>query len=412
MSWRWLLVTTVVSAQYERFPSLVKPPADPILGLKALYVADEASEKMEFTIGAYRTDDGKPWVLPSVAEATARVVNENHEYLPIEGYGPFLRGSEQLLYGIYNYSSVIASVQALSGTGAVRLALEFLQRHWPQKTVLLPGTTWSNHKNIVRDAGYEDVKTYRYLKENKFDIHGLLEDLRAAPEKSIVLFHLCAHNPSGIDPSMKEWNQIANVVFEKNLLPLFDSAYLGFATGDVDNDARPFRLFVDRGLQPWAAVSFSKNFGLYSERVGAVHATMETKDERDAVIGHFKLLSRAMFSNPPAFGARIVAEILHDADLKARWLRDLKIMADRITAMRSLLKAKLEELGGDWSHITSQIGMFSFTGLTRDQVLKLRSKHHIYLLENGRLSMAGVNTQNVNRLALAIADVLESNDEL
>mmetsp|Transcript_9984 Transcript_9984/g.32554 ORF Transcript_9984/g.32554 Transcript_9984/m.32554 type:complete len:289 (+) Transcript_9984:1389-2255(+) len=281
---------------------------------------------------------------------------------------------------------------------------------------MIPKTTWSNHRNIARDAGFqgEALAAYRYLDAatNRLDIGGMLADLEAAPDQSIVLLHLCAHNPSGVDPTLEQWHRIADVVARKKMLPLFDSAYLGFASGDVDRDAKPFRLFVEKNLQPWACVSFSKNFGLYSERVGAVHATVASDDEKRNVVGHVKLIARPLYSNPPAFGARLVATILDDPKLEASWRQSLTVMADRIRSTRSLLRTKLEErTKTPWNHVTDQIGMFSFTGLEKDHVRSLREKHHIYILDNGRVSMAGVNNHNVDKLADAIADVLQEEKE-
>lgn len=394
-----------------RWGSIEEPAADPILGLKALYAADQAENKIDLAVGAYRTAHGAPWVLPPVVEARRRLMGKalQHEYLPIEGLGAFRLAVESLLYG--NATDVHrVTIQALSGTGAVRLALEFMARFY-RRPLYLPKITWSNHWNIARDAGFTDAKAYSYLKADglSLDFDAMYADIEAAEDGAIVLLHLCAHNPTGVDPSISQWRRLAELFSYKHMLPLFDSAYVGFASGDVDRDSAPFRLFVDRGLAPWACVSFSKNFGLYSERVGALHATVSNTNEAAAVLGHLKKVARAMYSNPPAFGARIVATVLDDPSLKASWLESLRVMSTRIADMRALLRRHLETLCPDrsWNHITDQIGMFSFTGIARPLVLQLRAEHHVYMLENGRVSMAGVNSANVVPLANAIAAVLK-----
>ena len=415
----WLALYAAGSGAQEcasRWGAVEVPAADPILGIKAQFLEDEEEDKINLSVGAYRDDEGKPWVLPPVKAARERLAGPNatteHEYLSIDGFGAYNAHAQSLLYGPAEADHHVVTVQALSGTGAVRLAMEFLERHYPgPRVAMIPKVTWSNHWNIFKDAGWSDARPYTYLDATglQLDWPALVADLEAAPDGAVVLLHLCAHNPSGVDPSKDQWVELASLVKRKQLFPLFDSAYLGFATGDLDADAWPFRHFLNEGLAPWACVSFSKNFGLYSERTGAVHATVATPTEADAVRGHMKKVARAMYSNPPAFGARVVAEVLGDPQLKADWLDTLKVMSSRIGDMRTALKAKLDALdtGRDWSHITSQIGMFSYTGLKKSEVLKLRKDHHVYMLESGRVSMAGINTNNVDKLASAIAAVLE-----
>ncbi|KAH8072011.1 hypothetical protein JL721_3918 [Aureococcus anophagefferens] len=324
----------------SRWGDVAVPPADPVLGIKAQFVADDTPTKIGLSVGAYRDDDGNPWVLPPVEAARERLFGPNgtttHEYLSIDGFERYNKLAQGLLYG-------------------------------PEE---------ANHDVVNRGAA---VGVVEFVGGPRGGAGG----------GSVVLLHLCAHNPSGVDPSRDQWKELAALVKRKGLFPLFDSAYLGFATGDLDADAWPFRYFLQQGLAPWACVSFSKNFGLYSERTGAVHATVASPHEADAVRGHLKKVARAMYSNPPAFGARV--------------------MSSRIGDMRTALRAKLDSLdtGRDWSHITSQIGMFSYTGMTKSEVLKIREKHHVYVLESGRISMAGINTKNVDQLATAIADVLE-----
>ena len=394
------------AAKTARFAKLQVPPKDPILGVKEEFLNDNAAGKINLSVGAYRTDDGKPWVLPPVAEARKRLIEGHleHEYLPSTGLKSYCDRVDLLLRGASSPTS--ATVQALSGTGGLRLCFEFLRRHL-SSIVYVPSTTWSNHWNVLRDAGC-DARKYAYLDGSglRLDWPQLINDLNNAEEGSIVLLHLCAHNPSGVDPSSDQWTELCALCKRRKLLPVFDSAYLGFASGNVDQDAQPFRLFCEQGLDPWACISFSKNFGLYSERAGAIVASCASTSEAQAVWGHLGKLARALYSNPPAFGARIVDTILADPRLEEEWRGCLVTMSGRIADMRSKLRKALEEYTGrDWSHITSQVGMFSYTGLTASQVLMLRKKH-IYLLESGRLSMAGVTSTNVEPLARAIAAVL------
>ena len=420
-----------------RFDALQVPPKDPILGVKEEFLADAATDKINLSVGAYRTDEGTPWVLPPVAEARKRLIEGKleHEYLPSTGLKSYCDRVDLLLRG--KTSETSATVQGLSGTGGLRLCFEFLRRHH-SPVVYVPAVTWSNHWNVLRDAGC-DARPYAYLDGIRLDWPKLVADLEQAEEGAIILLHLCAHNPSGVDPTPQQWSQLCDLCKRKRFLPVFDSAYLGFASGDVDKDAAPFRLFCENGLQPWACISFSKNFGLYSERAGAIVASCASSREASAVRGHLGKLARALYSNPPAFGARVVDAVLADPALEARWRECLVVMSGRIADMRAKLRSALEaRTSRDWwhtawqsssarrrrgatpstrrclpeacfphrSHITSQVGMFSYTGLNKQQVLRLRAEHHVYMLESGRLSMAGVTSKNVEPLAAAIAAVL------
>ena len=424
-------------ATTARFDALQVPAKDPILGVKEEFLADAATDKINLSVGAYRTDEGTPWVLPPVAEARKRLIEGKleHEYLPSTGLKSYCDRVDLLLRG--KTSDTSATVQGLSGTGGLRLCFEFLRRHH-SPVVYVPAVTWSNHWNVLRDAGC-DARKYTYLDGIKLDWPKLVADLEQADEGAIILLHLCAHNPSGVDPSSEQWRELCALCQRKRFLPVFDSAYLGFASGNVDKDAAPFRLFCDEGLQPWACISFSKNFGLYSERAGAIVASCASAREAAAVRGHLGKLARALYSNPPAFGARVVDAVLADAALEARWRECLVVMSGRIADMRAKLRSALEaRTARDWfvhcvgievrasaraidatasarwrdgrcprrSHITSQVGMFSYTGLNKQQVLRLRAEHHVYMLESGRLSMAGVTSKNVEPLAAAIAAVL------
>jgi aspartate aminotransferase len=336
------------------------------------------------------------------------------EYLPIDGLAPYITGAQRLLFGA-NCQAVkdgrIASVQTISGTGSLRVGFEFLGQFLP-KTVLISNPTWLNHKSIVEKANLKWVEYPYYCpKTHGVNIKGLLETLEKAPAGSIVLLHACAHNPTGVDPTQAEWKQIAEVMKKNSLFPYFDSAYQGFASGDLDKDAWAIRYFLEQGFQMLVSQSFAKNMGLYGERIGALHIVCTNKDVRDKVLSQVRPIIRANYSNPPLHGARIAEKVLNDKANFEAWRSELKAVAERIILMRTTLRKKLEDLKtpgisisklGTWNHITDQIGMFSYTGLSEKACDILIKKYHIYLLRSGRISMAGINTKNVNYLAESI----------
>ncbi|KAG2484886.1 hypothetical protein HYH03_016367 [Edaphochlamys debaryana] len=306
----------------------------------------------------------------------------------------------------------VATVQALSGTGALRVGAEFLAAHLPStapRVVYLPSPTWGNHKTIFAKAGFQ-VREYRYFdaatRGLAFD--GMCADLASAPRGAVLLLHACAHNPTGVDPSPQQWARILALAQEKALLPFFDSAYQGFASGDLDADAASLRLFVRSGLELVLAQSFAKNMGLYGERAGALSVVCKCKDTAGRVESQLKMVIRPMYSNPPMHGAAIAAKVLGDARLREMWRVELKGMAERIISMRRALYDALYErnVPGDWSFVLKQIGMFSYTGLSRVQCQKLVNKWHIHLTLDGRISMAGLSAQKAPYLADAIADVV------
>jgi len=337
----------------------------------------------------------------------------DHEYLPITGLKDFVESATELTFGQdseYIKDDRIAALQSLSGTGSLRLIAQFIERfglNGVKPTIMLPNPTWGNHFPIFEHACLETA-TYRYYDPETigFDVKGMLEDISNAPP-SVILLHACAHNPTGVDPSPEEWASIAEVVKAKGHFVIFDNAYQGFASGDTDKDIASVHQFLELGIPMAICQSFSKNFGLYGHRIGLTSIVCENKDEKERVMSHLKILARAMWSNPPIQGARLVAGVLSDPGLKTQWQGEIKIMADRIISMRHALKDGLKECGSihNWDHITNQIGMFSFTGLNAEQCDLLMSKHDVYLTRNGRISMAGVSSENVKRLAGAIHDV-------
>ena len=299
----------------------------------------------------------------------------------------------------------VAACQTISGTGAVRLGADFLAR-FAKAPVYIPNPTWANHRSIFADAGFTDIREYPYWDPatRGLNFKGIMEVFNSAPEKSILLIHPCAHTPTGVDPTFEQWKEIARVCQERNLVVFFDSAYQGFASGSLEKDAQAVRYFVSLGLELLIAQSYSKNFGLYNERCGCLSVVAQSSDKAKEASSQLCKLVRACYSNPPAFGARIVQHVLNSPELYAEWKQQLEGMANRIIAMRNALFNRLKELQtpGTWNHITDQIGMFSFTGLSPAQVKVLRDKYHVYMTDNGRISMAGLNTKNVARFADAI----------
>lgn len=318
--------------------------------------------------------------MPSVREAEKKVVDSalDKEYAGITGVPNFTKAALKLAYGADSKplsEDCIAVTQSISGTGALRIGGAFLERHYPgPKTIYIPTPSWANHNAVFKDSGLK-VEKYRYYNKDTIglDFEGMIADIKAMPKNSIVLLHACAHNPTGVDPTEEQWTKIADAVKEGDHFPFFDMAYQGFASGDTSKDAFALRHFIKEGLRPVLAQSFAKNMGLYGERVGAFSVVCESAEEKKRVDSQIKILVRPLYSNPPVHGARIASEILNDASLNKQWLGEVKGMADRIITMRALLKENLEKLGSkhDWSHITSQIGMFAYTGLTAEQMDKL-----------------------------------------
>jgi aspartate/tyrosine/aromatic aminotransferase len=375
-------------------------------------MADKDERKVDLGIGAYRTDEGKPLVLNVVKKVEHQVVNSNmnKEYAPIEGEPLFRTAAAKLMFGPESKAikeKRIATVQSLSGTGSLRLGAEFVAQFLKGSAVLISKPTWGNHNAVFQKAGVKQL-TYEYWnsKTRGLDMAGMLANLQSAPNKSIVLLHVCAHNPTGVDPTQAQWKQIAAVMKEKGHFPFFDCAYQGFATGDLSADNYPVRLFIELGFEMVVCQSFAKNFGLYAERIGALHVVVNNPAMTAPVVSQLAVIIRPMYSNPPRHGAHIVSAILNDPKLFAEWEAELKGMANRIKDMRTALLSELKKLKtpGDWSHIVTQIGMFSYTGLSPKQVDKMIKTHHVYMLGNGRISMAGVNTKNVAYLANAIHD--------
>ncbi|XP_024004001.1 aspartate aminotransferase, mitochondrial [Eutrema salsugineum] len=305
----------------------------------------------------------------------------------------------------------IAAVQALSGTGACRMFADFQKRFCPGSQIYIPVPTWSNHHNIWRDADVPQKTYHYYHPESKgLNFSGLMDDVKNAPEGSFFLLHACAHNPTGVDPTDEQWREISQLFKAKKHFAFFDMAYHGFASGDPARDAKSIRIFLEDGHHIGISQSYAKNMGLYGQRVGCLSVLCADEKQAVTVKSQLQQLARPMYSNQPLHGAQIVSTILGDPELKSLWLKEVKIMADRIIGMRTTLRESLEKLGSplSWEHVTKQIGMFCYSGLTPEQVDRLTSEYHIYMTRNGRISMAGVTTENVGYLANAIHEVTKS----
>mmetsp|Transcript_23820 Transcript_23820/g.36819 ORF Transcript_23820/g.36819 Transcript_23820/m.36819 type:complete len:456 (+) Transcript_23820:28-1395(+) len=401
-------VDSTVSESFSYLDGVEQGAPDAILGIAQAFKACEDPRKVNVCVGAYRDSSGTPWVLPSVRAAEKQMLDTgaNKEYLPIDGDAEYVKKALTFAYGADAPLERIAGVQSLSGTGACRIGGEFLGRFLPEGTkILIPNPTWGNHIAIFKEAGLV-VERYRYYSRatNGLDADGLLEDISSAPDQSVILLHACAHNPTGCDPPMDVWKKIADICREKGHIVFFDSAYQGFASGDAEKDAQALRFFMDEGLPVMLAQSFAKNFGLYGERTGTLSIVCADEEQRERVMSQLKLVIRPMYSSPPLHGSSIVRTVLSDEKLTAQYYEECKTMADRIGLMRTTLVEKLKEAGSthDWSHVTEQIGMFAFTGMNEDMCDEMTNDYAIYMTRDGRISLAGLNENNVEYVASAI----------
>ncbi|KAM1022478.1 hypothetical protein ACFX15_042606 [Malus domestica] len=391
------------------FSHVPQVPEVPLYAMQAAYGKDPSPQKLNLGIGVYRTEDGRPVLLDVVSRAERLLVNDLSsfkEYLPITGMPDFNRLSAALVLGADSPAirdNRVTTAQCLSGSGSIRIGADFLAKHYGQhRIVYMSQQTYGNHPNFFSAAGIA-IKTYRYYDPGTrgLDFQGMLEDLRSSPTGAIVLLQACAQNPTGVDPTMSQWEQIRQLMRSKGLLPFFDCAYQGFVSGNLEEDAQSIRLFVADGGESLIAQSYSKNMGLYGERVGALSIVCKTAEVASNVESQLKLVIRPMYSNPPIHGAAIVAAILKDRDMYNEWSNEVKAMADRLMSMRQHLFNALRT-PGDWSHIIRQVGMFTFSGLSPEQVAFITKEYHIYLPSDGRINMAGLGPKTVPHLADAI----------
>lgn len=401
------------------FGHIKEAPIDPILGTTIKFNADKDTRKINLGVGAYRDENGKPFVLNVVKEAEKEMLEElgtklNKEYSTIDGPEELKSLTAKLCFGAESPAlkeGRMASMQALSGTGALRVLAEFVKDHMPKESheVWCSTPTWGNHGAIFKAGGLA-VKEYPYWSGDTKSVNfsGMMGALKQAPAGALVLLHACAHNPTGVDLSEAQWRELAALMKERSLIPLMDSAYQGYASGDLDKDAFAVRLFESMGFEMFMCQSFAKNLGLYGERIGMLHVICATVEHQKAVLSQLKMVVRPMYSSPPKHGAHLVMKVLGDAARFGRWKAELKAMADRILEVRKMLREGLEKKGtpGTWNHITDQIGMFSFTGLTEPMCERLIQEHHIYLLKSGRISLAGLNKSNVQYMVDCVDEVV------
>ncbi|EDK27267.1 aspartate aminotransferase [Vibrionales bacterium SWAT-3] len=395
------------------FEKVLAAPADPILGLTEEFKNDSRAEKINLGVGIYKNEDGQTPVLKTVKKAEAALLEneKTKSYLTIEGTAEYGLAVQKLLFGsdaeIVN-SQRAKTAQAPGGTGALRVAGEFIKRQLGDVKIWISNPTWANHNGVFAAAGIETARYSYYNAETKDkDFAGMVADLEKASEGDIVLLHGCCHNPTGIDPTAEEWEVLAKLVAEKKLLPLFDFAYQGFAKG-VEEDAAGLRTFAKYNKEILVASSFSKNFGLYNERVGAFTLVAESADVATTAFSQVKSIIRSIYSNPPAHGSAVVTHILGDAGLRAEWEAEVAEMRDRIQEMRELFVATLKSEGvdADFTFIERQNGMFSFSGLSKEQVNRLKDEFAIYIVGSGRISVAGMTKSNMGPLCKGIAAVL------
>lgn len=386
-------------------------PPDPILGLSEAFKRDPNPQKINLSVGVYQDEAGRTPILRCVKQAEQRLVEQetNKSYLGIDGLADYVGHVRQLVFGSNVPAERIATVQTPGGTGALRVAAELLARQFPTAKVWISQPTWVNHPQIFKAAGLT-VETYPYLggSGQQLDLEGMLGALASAAPGDVVCLHACCHNPSGIDPSAEQWQQIVELLKQRQLLPLIDFAYQGFGQG-LREDALGIETCARAGLELMVCSSFSKNFGLYAERVGALSIVAPTPDAAAATLSQLKAVIRSNYSNPPKHGAAIVSLVLSDPELRALWENEVGEMRTRIRSMRELFVKTLKAKGvaRDFSFLLNQRGMFSFSGLTPMQVDELRSKHSIYIVSSGRINVAGMTEANMQPLCEAIADVLK-----
>ncbi|MBK6928257.1 MAG: aspartate/tyrosine/aromatic aminotransferase [Comamonadaceae bacterium] len=395
------------------FTAVEMAPRDPILGLNEQFAADTNPNKVNLGVGVYFDDNGKLPLLECVqaAEKTMMEKPAARGYLPIDGIAAYDAAVKSLVFGADSEpvkSGRIATVQGIGGTGGLKIGADFLKKLNPAAKVLISDPSWENHRALFSSAGFI-VESYRYYDAatRGVDFTGMLADLNAAAPGTIILLHACCHNPTGYDITGAQWDQVIAVVKAKNLVPFLDMAYQGFGNG-ITEDGAVIGKFVAAGLDFFVSTSFSKSFSLYGERVGALSVLCASKEEADRVLSQLKIVIRTNYSNPPIHGGAVVAAVLGSPELRAMWEKELAAMRVRIKAMRQKLVDGLKAAGvqQDMSFITTQIGMFSYSGLTKDQMVRLRSEFGVYGTDTGRMCVAALNSKNIDYVCQAIAKVV------
>ncbi|MGQ9723769.1 MAG: amino acid aminotransferase [Tepidimonas sp.] len=395
------------------FAAVEMAPRDPILGLNEQFAADTRTHKVNLGVGVYYDDNGKLPLLKCVQAAEQRLMEKPapRGYLPIDGIAAYNSAVKDLVFGA-NSAAVqggrVVTVQALGGTGGLKIGADFLRKLSPEAKVLISDPSWENHRALFANAGFV-VETYAYYDAAKrgVDVDGMLASLRAAAAGTIVVLHACCHNPTGYDLTPAQWDDVIAVVRERGLVPFLDMAYQGFGHG-IAEDGAVVGKFVAAGLDVLVSTSFSKSFSLYGERVGALSVVCASRDEAERVLSQLKLVVRTNYSNPPTHGAAVVAMVLNTPELRAQWEQELAEMRTRIKTMRQRLVDGLKAAGvqQDMSFITQQIGMFSYSGLSQQQMVRLRTEFGVYGTDTGRMCVAALNSSNIDYVCQAIAAVL------
>ncbi|UDF36538.1 UNVERIFIED_ORG: aspartate/tyrosine/aromatic aminotransferase [Shinella sp. XGS7] len=386
---------------------------DPILSLNEAFQKDERAGKINLSIGIYFDDDGRIPMLDSVRRAELAVVAEAgaRPYLPMEGLPLFRSAVQGLLFGAEHpvlKAGRVATIQGVGSSGGLKVGADFIKRYFPGSAIYVSDPTWDNHRAVFEGSGLE-VKSYPYYdaKTGGLRFADMLETLRGLPKHSVVLLHACCHNPTGVDLTPLQWDELIPVLAERELLPFLDLAYQGYGDG-LEQDAFAIRALADAGLSFFVANSFSKNMSLYGERCGALSVVCPDAQQAANVLGQLKFMIRRNYSNPPMHGGQVVARVLNDPELRTLWEGEVEEMRERILAMRNalfeVLSAKLP--GRDLRYFLTQRGMFSYTGLSAEQVDRLKNEFGVYLIRSGRMCIAGLNTRNVEATATAMAAVL------
>jgi aromatic-amino-acid transaminase len=395
------------------FSAVEMAPRDPILGLNEQFNADTNPAKVNLGVGVYFDDNGKLPLLGCVLAAEKAMMDapKPHGYLPIDGIAAYDAAVKALVFGADSEpvtSGRVATIQALGGTGGLKVGADFLKFLGTGAKVLISDPSWENHRALFTNAGFT-VESYRYYDAatRALNFEGMLVDLTAAAAGTIVVLHACCHNPTGYDITPVQWDQVIAVVKAKNLVPFLDMAYQGFGYG-LKEDGAVIGKFVAAGLLFFVATSFSKSFSLYGERVGALSVVCENKEEMSRVLSQLKIVIRTNYSNPPTHGGAIVTTVLNTPELRAQWEAELGEMRVRIKAMRQKLVDGLKAAGvkQDMSFITRQIGMFSYSGLSKDQMVRLRNEFGVYGTDTGRMCVAALNSKNIDYVCASIAKVI------
>ncbi|MBD9484609.1 aspartate/tyrosine/aromatic aminotransferase [Pseudomonas sp. PDM14] len=395
------------------FSAVEMAPRDPILGLNEAFAADTRSTKVNLGVGVYYNEEGRIPLLRAVAEAEkARIeAHAPRGYLPIEGIAVYDSAVQKLLLGADSEliaAGRVITTQAVGGTGALKTGADFLKRLLPDAVVAISDPSWENHRALFESAGFP-VQNYRYYDAANHGINrsGMLEDLKNLPARSVVVLHACCHNPTGVDLSLDDWKAVLDILREREHVPFLDIAYQGFGDG-IEQDAAAVRLFADAGVTFFVSSSFSKSFSLYGERVGALSIVTGSKEEAGRVLSQVKRVIRTNYSNPPTHGATVVASVLNNPELRALWEAELAEMRERIRSMRIAMVDQLAALGAkrDFSFVARQRGMFSYSGLTQEQVERLKTEFGIYAVGTGRICVAALNRNNLDAVTKAIAQVL------